>query len=138
MHTLLSWFEGRNARPRRTLLAEAHVTEEWQRFTGREHYAKVTLAGYPAKEFSLESLPSSWRSEAERQEYEPYVLDGVLGELFVGPHEPIVGIRVVVEATVTHASASNGNAFFQAAKRATERLLSGPGGGYHSNVANAG
>jgi hypothetical protein len=82
MHTLHSWVREKAARPLRRLRAEARATEEWKRFTGRGHYAKLTLVGYPAEEFSLVSAPGAWGSEAECAEYEPYVLDGVLSELF--------------------------------------------------------
>jgi hypothetical protein len=138
MHTLHSWVQEKIARPVRRLRSEARVTEEWKRFTGRGHYAKLSLAGYPAQEFSLVSAPGAWRSEAERAEYEPYVLDGVLSELFGGPSEPVLGIRVVVEATATDEVESNGNSFFQAAKLATEKLLSGEGGLYRDNCADGG
>jgi hypothetical protein len=49
-----------------------------------------------------------------------------------------LGIRVVVEATVTHAVESNGNSFFQAAKLATVKLLSGEGGLYRDNCTDGG
>ena len=125
MHTLHTWVDGKLARPLCRLRAEVRATEEWKRFTGRGHYAKLTLVGYPAEAFSLTSAPGAWQSEAERAEYEPYVLDGVLSELFSGPSEPVLGIRVVVEATATHEVESNGTSFFQAAKLATQRLLTG-------------
>jgi hypothetical protein len=137
MHTLHSWFEARLARRPRRLREPARVTEEWKRFLGRGHYAKVTLAAYPSDAFSLVSLPDAWRSEAERLEYEPYVRDGVVNELLAGPNEPVLGVKVVVEATVTHEIESNGNSFFQAAKLATERLLAGEGGTYRENCCDA-
>ena len=80
MHTLQSWVSGKLSQGLCRLRTHARVTEEWKRFTGRGHYAKVTLAAYPSEQFSLVSAPGAWRSEAERAEYEPYVLDGVLSE----------------------------------------------------------
>ncbi len=136
MHTLQSWVKSKFALPFRRLRAEVRATEEWKRFTGRGHYAKLTLIGTPSEEFSLLSAPGAWQSEAERAEYEPYVLDGVLSELFGGPSEPVLGIQVVVEVTVTHEVESNGNSFFQAAKLATQKLLAGPGGLYRENCTD--
>ncbi|MCC7464446.1 MAG: hypothetical protein IT480_18530 [Gammaproteobacteria bacterium] len=138
MHTLHTWIQAKLARRSGRLCAEARATEEWKRFTGRGHYAKLTLVGYPAEEFSLVSAPGAWQSEAERAEYEPYVLDGVLSELLVGLGEPALGIRVVIEATVTHEVESNGISFFEAAKLATQRLLAGPGGHFRENVTYGG
>jgi translation elongation factor EF-G len=138
MQTLHSWLQSKLARPFRCLSSEVRATEEWKRFTGRGHYAKLTLVGHPAEAFSLVSAPDAWRTEAERAEYEPYVLDGVLSELLGGPSEPVLGIQVVVEAAVTHEVESNGNAFFQAAKMATQKLLAGPGGLYRDNCTNGG
>lgn len=72
-------------------------------------------------------------SEQARQEFEPYVLDGVVAELLGGPAPAVVGLRVLVEAISVDEHASNGNAFFQAAKSATAKLLSGSGGEYRGN-----
>ena len=138
MHTAQSWFEHKLAGPCLRLREEARATEEWKRFTGRNHFAKLTLLASPAESFSLQSAPAAWPSEADREEYEPYIVDGVLSELMLGPGFPVLGLRVVVESAVTHETESNGLSFFQAAKLATAKLLAGASGRYRANCTNGG
>ncbi|NRF72466.1 hypothetical protein HLB44_36505 [Aquincola sp. S2] len=112
---------------------EAAATEEWRRFTGRLHYAKVSLRAEPASTFELLSEPSAWIDDNWKQEFEPYVLEGVVSELLQHPGTPVLGIRVFITATTIDEVASNGNSFYMAAKAATERLLQGPAGEHRGN-----
>jgi hypothetical protein len=135
MHTFLSWLTSKTNRHTCSLAAEARATEEWRRSTGRLHYAKVSLAAYPTSSFEFASAPNAWPSEEDKQEYESYVLDGIVSELLSTAAPAVVGLRVVLESAVVRSHESNGNAFYQAAKLATARLLQGPTGQYRGNCS---
>jgi hypothetical protein len=135
MHTFGTWLASKTGRPACSLVAEARVTEEWQRSTGRLHYAKVSLAACPAGSFEFASAPNAWASEEDKHEYEPYVLDGIVSELLGTAAPAVVGLRVVLESAVVRDHESNGNAFYQAARLATARLLEGSTGQYRGNCS---
>jgi len=136
MHTFGSWLAVKTSRHACSLAADARATEEWQRSTGRLHYAKVTLAAYPAVSFEFVSVSNAWQSEEDQREYEPYVLDGIVNELLGSAAPAVVGVRVVLESASVREHESNGNAFYQAAKLATAKLLQGSTGQYRGNCSH--
>jgi hypothetical protein len=133
MQTISDWFLRKTRGPTGSLREVARATEEWKRSTGRLHYAQITLVAYPAQSFEFVSPEAAWSSEEVRSEFEHDVLDGVVSELLANPGPPTLGIRIVVEATVSHEFDSNGNAFYQASKRATAKLLEGSTGQFRGN-----
>jgi len=133
MHTIRSWFAQKIDGPVLAVKEESRATEEWKRFTGRGHYAKVSLAAYPAHSFEFVSAKGAWPSEEAQNEYEQNVLDGIVSELLASSGTPVLGVRIVVESAVVHEIESNGNSFFYAAKRAAEKLLEGASGQYRGN-----
>ncbi len=138
MLSLEDWLSHKVAGNSLRLGKACFATEEWRRFTGREHYAKVSLRAEPAARFEFGSEPGAWSDEEDKRELEPYVLDGVVAELLLrNAAPPIIGVRVTVTATVVDRAASNGNAFFMVAKAATAALLQGPDGEQHGNYAQS-
>jgi translation elongation factor EF-G len=137
MHTLQTWFMLKTGGRKCSVIAEAHATEEWKRFTGRAHYAKVTLRAYPAMSFEFLSAPGAWPNKESEYEYEPYVLDGIVSELLAGAGPAVIGVRVVLESTTVHEVESNSNAFYQAARLATAQLLNGPTGQPRANCTES-
>jgi hypothetical protein len=133
MQTISDWFLRKTKGPIASLREVTRVTEEWKRSTGRMHYACITLTAYPALSFEFVSAETAWPSEEARVEFEHYVLDGIVSELLASPGPSALGVRIVVEATVVHEVDSNGNAFYQASKQATAKLLQGSTGQYRGN-----
>ena len=133
MQTIRDWFLRKTGGPIASLREVTRATEEWKRSTGRLHYAQITLVAYPAQSFEFASAEAAWSSEEVKSEFEHYVLDGIVSELLANPGPPALGVRIVVESTVVHEVDSNGNAFYQASKRATAKLLEGTTGQYRGN-----
>jgi hypothetical protein len=138
MLSLQDWFTRKTQGEFLCLARRTRATEEWKRSTGRQHFARVTLEAEPAKTFEFSSEPSAWQSQQSKQELEHYVLEGVVAELLLrNAAPPILGVRIVLTAAVVDSEASNGNAFFMAAKAATARLLQGADGEPHGNYAQS-
>ena|SRR5262245_16025694 len=131
MPTPNEWFARKLSGRLWKLRGPRRVVEEWKKSTGRGHYAKVALAAYPADAFSFESS-NAWPETQDQSHYEPYVLDGILDELMQGPGEPVLGLRLVLEQAVVHGGESNGYSFYQAARLATQKILSS-GEGHRDN-----
>ena len=135
MDTIQTWFDRKKNGQIASIRETVRVTEEWKRSTGRMHYAQVSLTAYSSQSFEFSSAVGAWPSEESRMEFESYVLDGVVSELLASPAPPVLGIRVVVESVSVHEEHSNGNAFYQAARCATSKLLEGETGLYRGNCS---
>jgi hypothetical protein len=133
MPSLQDWYTRKTGGTTSRLKTECTATEEWSRFTGRPHYAKVSLRAEPSSTFELLSEPGAWTNDTWKEEFEPYVLDGVVSELLQHPGTPVLGIRVFVVSTVVDEIDSNGSSFYMAAKAATEKLLRGSSGQHRGN-----
>jgi len=104
------------------LKAPCRTTQEFVRHAGLGKYAKLTISAEPADSFSFCS-DAAWATEADREEFEPYVLDGILDLLMVGPSDPILGVRIVLESAITRPVESNGASFYLAARAATQEII---------------
>ncbi len=136
MPSLQDWFTRKTGSRFLCLARKTQATEEWKRSTCHPHFARVTLEAEPAEAFEFRSDSGAWRSEASKDEFEHYVLDGVVAELLLrNAAPPILGMRIVLTCAVVDDEASNGNAFFMAAKGATAKLLQGLDGEPHGNFA---
>ena len=120
-----AWLDRKLQGRRWRLVKPMRVTREWRRIYGpRGAYARVTISAEPADVFSF-SAEGAWRNDDDRQEYEPYVLDGIAHFLVAGAREPVLGLRLTLESTDVHDVDSNGNAFFEATKEALQLILRG-------------
>jgi hypothetical protein len=82
----------------------------------------VTISAQPADEFVFSSA-GAWNSEAERAEYEPFVLDAIALSLLDWPSGVVVGIRVHLESALVDEVNSNGNAFHRVTLQAMNEIL---------------
>ena len=138
MLSLQDWFTRKTQGKYLRLAQRTRATEEWKRSTGRQHFARVTLEAEPAETFEFRSELGAWQSQQSKEEFEHYVLEGVVAELLLrNAAPPILGFRIVLTAAVVDSEASNGNAFFMAAKAATAKLLQGVDGEPHGNYARS-
>lgn len=97
------------------------VGHEYERVLGpRSMYAKVSLSICTSEVFAFES-----RAQWPEENYDRWVLDGILDSLFGWDSKPVLGARVVLEDVGWHPVNSAPIAYYRAAKIAVRSALEG-------------
>jgi hypothetical protein len=116
------WLSRKMARNARTIRMARTVVEEFTRnYSTRNAFARIVLMGEPSDVFEFRSS-ARWPMEPEL--YNGEVLDGILDELLAtGIGSVVTRIRCVLGEIGWHEVDSSPNAFYQAARAATRKLI---------------
>jgi hypothetical protein len=99
------------------------IVVEFVRQGGKGQFAAVEAVASPARTFSFASAPTAWATPAEKSEYEPHLLHGLLVELMPGEGVHVIGMKLEIVAARTDEVGSSAMAFFQAGRMLALRLL---------------
>ena len=115
------WFQRKRSSGVSPFRAFVTVSHECNHVTGpRSIYAKVTLSISPCEVFEFDST-AKWPEE----NYDHFVLDGILDALFGCDHTPMLAARFVLQEVAWHPVNSAPIAYYRAAKIIVKSLLIG-------------
>lgn len=115
------WFQRKVAGGVSPLRRMITVSYEYNRVVGpRSIYAKVSLSISPNEVFAFESK-ARWPQE----NYDLWVLDGILDALFGSDHKPPLSARFVLEEVGWHSVQSSPMAYYRASKIIVRSVLVG-------------
>jgi hypothetical protein len=115
------WFQRKLANGVSPLRGMMTVDHEYNRVVGpRSIYAKVSLSISPNDVFAFESM-ARWPDE----NYDRFVLDGILDALFGWDYKPPVAARFVLQEVGWHPVNSAPIAYYRAAKIIVRSMLVG-------------
>ena len=107
------------------LTTERRLSVEFVRQGGKGHFAGVTLVATPSASFSFKSLPQAWRTEEERIEYEPSLVQGIIDSLLNSSEVQFLGLGFTLEQATADERSSKFS-FFSVGRLAAFRLVSDP------------
>ena len=116
------WLSRKMARNARTIRETRTVDEVFRRnYSARNDFARIVLRGEPSNGFEFRSS-AQWPMQPEL--YDGAVLDGILDELLAtGIGSVVIRIRFVLGEIGWHDVDSSPNAFYQAARAATRKVI---------------
>jgi hypothetical protein len=119
MFDVEQWFKRKMSLGAAPLLGMSTVTYEYDRIVGpRSIYGKVVLAIEPADTFLYKSS-ARWPED----NYDPWVIDGILDALFSTQHKPLIGARFELKEIDWHPVNSAPIAYYWAARNAVTGVL---------------
>jgi hypothetical protein len=120
MLPLVNWLERKLAEPAATVSGPRTVSKVFSRFSGREHFAGVTLTVRPAKELSLR-----FNVEPSEADFRWAIEDTIFCALLSRYRQPVLRLEVTVDAIQEKTSASSYFSFKMATSEAIEEALGG-------------
>ena len=116
------WLEMKRARDTRSIEYDLSAEGNFQKIYGpRGDFGKVLISARPASEFSFDSN-AQWDSDEDN--YDEYVLEGILDELFTRGLAPAPLLTAfTLERIWWHPVDSSANAFYFAARDAVDAIL---------------
>jgi hypothetical protein len=119
MSLVQQWFKRKTSNGTARLQGLSTVTQEYTEVRGpRSIYGKVVIGIQPADDFTFVSS-ATWPSE----NYEAWVIDGILDALFCVQHKPLLGARFDLKEIGWHPVNSAPIAYYWAAKNAVAGML---------------
>lgn len=116
------WIEMKRARDTRSLEYELSAEGKFQKIYGpRADFGKVLISARPAEAFSFDSN-AQWDSEQDN--YDEFVLEGILDELFTRGLAPVPLLTAfTLDQIWWHPVDGSANAFYFAARDAIDSIL---------------
>lgn len=120
MRQVANWLERKLGEPAATVSSPRTVSKKFSRFSGREHFAGITLTVKPAEELSLR-----FDVEPSEADFRWAIEDTIFCALLSRYRQPVLRVEITVDAIEEKALASSYLSFKMVTSEAIEEALGG-------------